>query len=494
MGLMGFHVRFNAFHVCSWAAFLLAGLFVARNLATWPTRLAYPGEESYEGIGLAEIVHLRQGVPIYAPAAADGYDAATYGPLYYLLAGRFVNPDNPSYFPLRFFSTVGILGCAAGCGLFAFWLTQGWQSAVLSPMVFLSYGMVSANGIQSHSDSVALLLAFSGFLLAYRFRGSRALLLAVPFMILSFYYKPQYVAGPLAVLFFLLLDRRYRLAAAFGGLLVFLGLGSFGFFQWVLFPGQAFWRHFLLSQASLLSWHRFGQALFCLSFMLLLPLIFGIEYLRAYPNKIVSCYLFFGVLLGVLTYSKNGSGLHYFFESVLLMSALVPVVFVTQITRRVYPIDVLIVLGIMLFAGHWSTKPAPMPSDIVKHNAMLSFLRQNFPHHAEALSATPGEVLQAGLETPFSSLFQLAQLARRDVIPDDDLAAFIRAHRFTVIILSFDLMKERDPYWLNSYYLTPATREAIEHNYVLATSLDMPAPERDRPQDRYYIYVPASNK
>jgi hypothetical protein len=494
MGLMGSHVRFNAFHVCSWAALLLAGLFAARNLATWPTRLAYPGEESYEGVGLAEIVHLRQGVPIYAPAAAGRYDAATYGPLYYILAGRFINPENPSYSTLRFFSTVGILGCATGCGLLAFWLTQSWQSAFLSPMVFLSYGMVSANGIQSHSDSVALLLAFSGFLLAYRFRGSRVLLFAVPFMIFSFYYKPQYVAGPLAVLLFLLLDRRYRLAAAFGGLLVFFGVGLFGLFQWVVFPGQAFWRHFLLSQASLLSWHRFGQALFCLSFMLLLPLLFGIEYLRAYPNKIVSCYLFFGVLLAVLTYSKDGSGLHYFFESVLLMSALVPVVIVKQIIRHVYPIEVLFVLGVMLFAGHWSTKPAPMPSDFVRHNAMQSFLRQNFPHHAEALSAYPGELLQAGLGTPFSSLFQLAQLARRGVISDQDLAASIRAHRFSVIILSFDLRKEQDPYWLNSYYLTPATREAIEHGYVLATSLDMPALEKDRPQDRYYIYVPGSNQ
>jgi hypothetical protein len=135
-----------------------------------------------------------------------------------------------------------------------------------------------------------------------------------------------------------------------------------------------------------------------------------------------------------------------------------------------------------------------MPADFDKHTAMQAFLRRNFPAHGEALSAYPGEALQAGLNAPFSSLFQLAQLARRNLLSDRDLNASIRARRFSVIVLSFDLGKERDPYWLNSYYLTPATREAIESNYVLANSLDMPEPEKDRQQNRYYIYVPSSKQ
>jgi hypothetical protein len=481
--------RSNCSLVCGLAAFLITGLFAARNLATWPARLAYTGDESYEGVALAEMIHLRQGVPVYAAAATEGYDAATYGPLYYMLAGRLVNPNRPSYFPLRLLSTLGILGCAAGCGMLAFWLTQNYLAAFLSPLVFLSYGMVTAHGIQALSDSVALFLAFSGFLVAYRFRVRRAILLALPLIILSFYYKPQYVASPIAVFFFLLLDKRFRLAVEFAGLLAFGILGLFGFFEWVVFPGQAFWRHFLLSQTSLVSWHRFGLALFVLIILLFLPLVFGIEYLRAHPNRIISCYLFLAVLLGVLTYSKNGSGVHYFFESVLLVSTLIPALMVKQTASLATPIDLVLVLGIMLFAGQWSTKPAPQPSDFAQHTAVESFLRQNFPRHAKALSASPGELLQAGLETPFSGLFQLAQLAQRGVISDRDLAVQIRGRQFSVIVLNLDLQQERDPFWLY-YNLTPATLDAIEHSYVLSVSLDMPAPQKLRAQDRYYFYEP----
>src|SRR5215472_5929143 len=82
------------------AAFILAGFFVVRNLSTWRTRLIYPGDESYEGCALAEIVRLRQGVPLYAPPTANAFAGATYGPLYYLLGSGLLNPDNPSYLPL----------------------------------------------------------------------------------------------------------------------------------------------------------------------------------------------------------------------------------------------------------------------------------------------------------------------------------------------------------------------------------------------------------
>jgi hypothetical protein len=142
----------------------------------------------------------------------------------------------------------------------------------------------------------------------------------------------------------------------------------------------------------------------------------------------------------------------------------------------------------MLLAGQWLTNPPPRPSDLAKHNAMQSFLRQSFAPHAESLSPSPGELLQAGLETPFSGLFQLAQLAHRGMLSDRELAAQIRAGRFSVIVLSFDLAKERDPYWLN-FYLTPSTIDAINRSYSIATSLDMPGPEKQRPEDRYYIYV-----
>jgi hypothetical protein len=141
-------------------AFLLAGFFSARNLATWPTRIRYPGEESYEGSAMVEIARLAQAVPIYAPPSSEGFAGATYGPLYYLAGARLVNPKRPSYLPLRLLSALGILGCAAGCGLLAFRLSRSHLAASLSPLIFLSYGIVTFHGVSALSDSVALFLFF----------------------------------------------------------------------------------------------------------------------------------------------------------------------------------------------------------------------------------------------------------------------------------------------------------------------------------------------
>ena len=102
-------------------ALLLAGLMTGRNLATWPIRLDYPGEENFnEVVQLAEMVRLRQGVRIYRPPSPGQFDPANYGPLYCLLGARLVDPEAPSYFPLRMSSVVGTLGCGAGCAVLAF--------------------------------------------------------------------------------------------------------------------------------------------------------------------------------------------------------------------------------------------------------------------------------------------------------------------------------------------------------------------------------------
>ena len=122
---------------------------------------------------------------------------------------------------------------------------------------------------------------------------------------------------------------------------------------------------------------------------------------------------------------------------------------------------------------------------------MQSFLRRNFSSNARALGFRGGDLLQAGLDLPFSDLFQTELLARRRIVPDDYLVAQIRAHWFSVIVLDFDLRSERDSIWLN-YYLTEPARKAIEQNYEIAATLPVPSPEKLWDQDRFYVYVPRS--
>src|SRR5438477_5232902 len=322
-----------------------------KNLSTWPTRLRYSGEESYEGVALAEIVRLGERQPIYAAGASNGFDAATYGPLYYLLGEHLVNLRTPSYFPLRMLSVIGMLGCAGCCGVIAFWIARNWLSLCLAPLAFLSYGMVTDHGIQALSDAPALALSFFGFLVAYRFQNTRSILWSVPFAILSFYIKPQYVGASAAVFLFLLFERRWRLAAEFAGLVAGLGVILFSYFQWISFAGQSFWRHFLLYQVTLFSWGRLGMALLVFALLYILPLIFGIEFLRVYRIPLVSCYLAIAIVLGLLTYAKNASGVHYFFETSFVLSAVITASIVKELFSRQHPLHLMIVLIIMLLAG-----------------------------------------------------------------------------------------------------------------------------------------------
>ena len=95
-------------------ALALCACFAVLQLSKWPNRLRYPGEEdAAEGTQLSEMVHLRRGVQIYRVPSDGEFDGAVYGPLCYLLGAAVINPDHPSYLPLRLLSLLGTIGLAA---------------------------------------------------------------------------------------------------------------------------------------------------------------------------------------------------------------------------------------------------------------------------------------------------------------------------------------------------------------------------------------------
>ncbi len=483
-------VRPDKKHIFAFLGLLLASLFSMRHLTTWPVRLSYPGDDGSEGILLAEILSLRQGVHIYALASPERFNAAIYGPLYYLLGARVVDPQKPTFLPLRTLTFLAALGCAAGCGLLAFWLGQSYLAAALAPLVFLTYGIVTRFGTSSRCDVVALLLFFSGFLIAYRFQNSQALLFAIPLLLMGFFYKQQFVAGPIAVVIFLLLERRYRLAAKFTGLLALGGLGLLAFFQFVAFPGEAFLRHILLYNVSLISPSRFTAGALFFGFVLVVPFLIALEFLRSYPNKLLSCYLGCAVMLSLLTVAREGSDTNYFLECVLLLSAFLSALFAKRIADTPRGVELLFLLAVTFFLGQWFAPPAPRPADFARDRAVQDYLRRNFAPHSPALGYYAGDLVRAGLETPISNLYHYSWLIRKGRLSDRDLVAQLGRSRYGVIVLNFDLQREKDPD-RTEYYLTEPLRQAIRANYRLAASLEMPGPEKLRPDDRFYLWVPS---
>lgn len=475
-------------------AVLLASLFAGWNLCGWPTKLRYPGELNFiEGMPLAEMLHLRQGIPIYAPATARWYDAANFGPLYYLSGARLVKPWEPAYFRLRVLSILGTLGCAVACGLLAYWLAGSSIAAVLAPLLFLSFGFVARHGASARSDMIALFLAFAGFLVAFRFRTSRTLLLAVPLMLLGFYYKQQFVAGPGAVLIFLLLEKRYRLAAGFTGLFALGFLGALGIFHFVVFSGQAFVDHFVFYNVlpfvkiSLIS----GVAFFAI--ILLVPSLVGLEFLRVYPDKLLTCYLVCAVLQSALTVGRAGSDTYYFLEAVLILSALFAALIARRVSEPARAGELLVLMVVSLFAGQgrWTGTPVPSPKDFAVDRAVQEFFRQHFSPGTRVLSYYTGDMVRAGLVTPITNLYHYNQLVRKGTLRDGDMVTQLENHYFALVVVDFDLQAERIPYFLD-FYLTEKIRRAIQANYQLAATVEMPGPEKLREEARFYVWVPRS--
>jgi len=471
-------------------ALILAGALAAWNLATWPVKLRYPGEENLaEGIPLVEMLHLRQGVRIYDPPTPERFDAANYGPLYYLVGARLLDPEKPSALPLRLVALLATLACAAGCATLALWLSGSTLAAALGALTFLSYRIVTLYGVSTRSDLVALCFCFWGFLVAYHFRRDRRLLWAIPLILLGVFYKPQFVAGPLAIASCLLLEKRYRLAIEFAGLLGMGGVAGLGLFGLVVFRGQALLRHLLVYNALPYSLERLGSGLLFFAALCFLPALVGLEYLRQHRDRLLTCFVGFALPLSVLTFGRQGSDANYFLESVAILCPLFAALLVERIGDAWRAAELLFLLGLSLVLGQFFALPPPTHEDFARDRVIQNYLRANFAPHTPALGYYTGDLVRAGLETPISNLFHYTWLVRQGLIPERDLETQIAAKRFGAVVFNFDLEHEQSQVSLN-YYLTGPMRQAILANYQPAASFPMPKLEKFSPTDRFYVWIP----
>lgn len=463
-------------------------------MASWPVKLKYPGEENLaEGVPLLEMLHLRQGTRIYDAPSADKFDTPSYGPLYYLLGSRLIDPRVPAYLPLRLLSVAGILGCIAGCSLLAFWLAGDAFAAVLAALIFLSYRFVTLYGVSDRCDLVALCLCYSGFLVAYRFQNSRRLLWAVPLFLAGLFYKQQFVAAPIAILLFLTLSRRRRLALEFVAALAGSGVVIAGFFQFVVFHGQAFFRYFAIYVGAMpFSRYRFGLGALVFAVFFLFQTVVTIEFLRTHRDKLIACYVAVALPSSILMFAKEGSDANYFMESALILSPLFAALITERIGDPLRAAELLLLLVLTLIPSHRFTEEAPRPEDFARDREIQAFLRQRFAPGVAAMGYYGGDLARARLDVPVSAPFVYSWLVRRGLLSDQGLIERLRDHRFGLVVLGFRLDQEKNPKWLD-YYLTKGVREAILSNYQAAGSLEMPEPEKFRPSDRFYIWVPRTS-
>jgi hypothetical protein len=440
---------------------------------------------------LAEMQHLRQGIPIYAPATPERFDAAIYGPLYYLVGSRLVDPNQPTYFRMRLLATFGTLGAAAVSGLLAFGLGRKVLAAAIAPLIVLSYAFVSFYGTSNRADSLALCLSVAGVLIAHRFRASGKMLLSAPIFLIALFYKQQFIAGPLAVFTFLMVEKRYRTAAVFAGSMIAGGLGLLALFQFVVFPGQNFFRHFYSYNLLPFSGTHFKGGMVVFAVLFVVPCLVAWEFVRVHREKFFACYLPATVMVALLAVGKEGSDTNYFLETILILAALFAALLAERIAQPAPAIELLALLAVTLFAGQFFAPPTPQPSDFERDRAIQDYLRKNYPPRTRTLGYYAGDLVRAGLAAPISDLYQYTQLTRFGTFSEDEMLNQLRDRRFQVIILPFDLIAAKDQSCLNRS-LTDGMRRTILEAYELAETLELPGPEQSHAEDRFYAWVPRS--
>jgi hypothetical protein len=474
-----------------WLPLILFACAAAWHLSSWPTRLRYPGEQTgIEGICLAEMVHFRSGVPVYAPGSLQRFDAVIYGPLYYLLGMTIIDPNKPAYLPLRLVSILSTLGCAAGCALLAFWLSRAYLAAVLAALIFFSYELVSLYGLSARCDMGGVFLAFSGFLVAFRFRHSRSLLWATPLLLAGLFYKQQFVAAPAAIFIFLVLEKRYRLAAQFAGLMTLCGLILLAFFQYVVYAGQDFFLRLVTYNTVFYNWGRFGNAAVVFALMFSVPLLVGLEYLRRHPNRLLACYLGCLIPFTLFIVGKEGSDTNYFVEVILVVSCLFAALMAESCSLRSRVLELSLLGVVTVFLAMIVRAPIPGADDFRRDQALQDYLRANFPPGTKSLGYYSGDLLRAGLETPISDFFQYSWLVCNGKIPAQDLIGQLEHRHFGVILVGFDLNDEHETHRPNGICMTESLHRTILKNYQLAATLEMPEPEKIHAEDRFYVWVP----
>jgi len=480
-----------------WTALALLTYFAIAQVSRWPGRLRYPGEEdAAEGTQLSEMVHLRQGLQIYRVPSNGEFDSAIYGPLCYLLGAAVVDPNKPAYLPLRLLSLFATLALAAVAAYFVFKLTRSRLGGALAVVLLLSTVFIGRYGISARADMVALLLSFSGFVVFYSNRQSRRTMLgAAALMLLSFFYKQQFIGAPVAVVSYLLITKQIRRAFEFALAIATGGIALVFIFSHLVFEHQAFLTHFF-------SYNRlpFEKAyvlpeILMFAVPLFIPLLGAADYLDRRPDKLAACYFVASVAGYFILLLSSGSGAdtNRCLEAAVVIGCLFAARIATSETLLgglAWATALAATLAFVSLLSSAFVVRRITAADFTADATLQNYLKQNFPPRTSVLGYYAGDPLRAGLSGPITNLWHYSALIRTGALSDHDIVNRIDNGGYGAILLDFDLNGVTSAR-MADFYTTPSIRNAIAENYEPIAKLKMPAPELTRYSDgNIYVWIP----
>lgn len=465
------------------------------QISRWPERLRYPGEEDgVEGTQLSEMVHLRHGAPIYRIPANGEFDGAIYGPLFYLWGAAVINPEHPSYLPLRLLSLAATLAIAILAGIFVFRLTRSRLGCALSPLIILSTAYVGRYGISARADMVALLLSFAGFLLFFCRKDKHiAAIVAALLMLVSIFYKQQFIGAPAAIFLYLMATKRRRHAAIFGCTLGF-GAGILvAAFSFLVFPHQNFFAHFVIYNRLPFDKSAILPELLTFVIPLFVPLLGSADFLDTHHNLLIKTYTLISVAALFLLSSGSGADTNRCLEAVVILSCLMAARISTApslFSGLAWTAAFTCTLIFVTLLSSAFVVPKVAERDFLTDRTLQGYLRVKFPAGTSVLTYFPGDALRAGMAVPVTNLWHYSALLREGAISDNDLVNRIRHEGYGVIVLDFDLNPVTEAS-TGDFYTTRPMRQAILAAYREQSQLELPTPEVSRFSTKtIHVWVP----
>jgi hypothetical protein len=483
--------------IVTWAALLLVSYFALLQISRWPARLEYPGEEdAAEGTQLAEMVHLRQGIQIYRVPSQGEFDSAIYGPLSYLVGAAVINPGRPSYLPLRLLSLGATIALILLGAVFVSKLTRQKMAGVMAAGILLSTAFIGRYGVSARSDMVALLLAFSGFVVFYSARQSRrAIVLAAVLMLLSFFYKQQFIGAPVSIFCYLVSTKRFQRALEFAA---FMGIGAgilLAIFSLLIFPHQAFLLHFFSYNRLPFEKDYVLPEVLMFAIPLFVPLLGTADYVDRNSDKLLTWYAGTSAAAYFLLLLSSGSGAdtNRCLEATVVLSCIFAARIASSeklITGLAWTAALGVTLALVSLMSSAFVVRKMSADDFAADTALQSYLKTDLPPRASVLGYYAGDPIRAGLSAPVTNLWHYAALIRSGKMSDYDIVSRIRSGGYTAILLDFDLAQSAS--WHSAdFYTTESMRRAILTEYRLTAQLGEPTPELTRYSDGHiYVWTP----
>ena len=451
-------------------------LFEYAQHALMALKFPYPLDYG-EGPILDQVLRLAHFENIYrSDISTPPYTISNYPPLFHLLQVPIAWLVGPAFWYGRALSLISALVAALFIGLTVHTLTDDRIAAVIAGVLLLTFPYLLQWSAFDRVDTLALALSWAGIYAMVRWPNDRrGLILAVILFTASVYTKQSYgLAGPGAILIWLLQGKRYRQALLFAGWLGSVCLALFLVLN--LATQGGFFFNIVTANANPMSHIGFMSIVTGLLINAWILVLGAVGFLVVerwwYPTRSWPLVLPYVLLAAATTFlvGKAGASINYLYEPVAALCLVAGAVVAWPQRNYLLKSAAILLIAIQVSGLISWSRTEYVPFVLTKVSKVDEVAQM-----AQLVRESPGPVLSdeyMGLsplvgQRLYFQPFEFSQLQLANLWSPESLMAAIQQHKFSVILL---YEPNYGPPMIVSRW-TPQIRNTIWANYHVKTNL-----------------------